>query len=202
MWALFCAVWGFSVGAFAQPPDAGKPKESEVKVKQPENNSPNRKTSGIVFPDIEGWKKSGITTYPNPALGYSINYDSYSGKGGRVTVYVYNGGESKIPDDINDRVVKSEFENAKSDIVKLGKQGLYQDLKEIRQQIVSVGNEGIKAHYALFYFDVRGQQVASELYLFSYQDNFIKIRATRPKTSEKNDEFDNLLKEIALIFAN
>lgn len=201
VWTFIYGVLGFSIGVFAQTPDAGKPKEPETKVKK-EDNSPTRKDQSIIFPEIEGWKKGSITTYPNPALGYSINYDSYSGEGGRVTVYVYDGGKSDISSDINDIVVRSEFENSRNDILKFANQGVYQNFREIRKQVISVGDKGIKAHYALFYFTVRGQDVASELYLFSHQGNFIKIRATRPKISEKSSEFNSLLDEIASVFVN
>lgn len=137
--------------------------------------------SAIVFPVVEGWEQGDKATYPSAELGYSIPYQSETG--GIVTVYVYNGGLTKIPDGIDDSSVKNEIKKAENDIKAYGEAGYYQDVKLIKSETVTLGGTGgsLKALYSLFSFKVRGAAVDSEIYLFGYKDQFIKIRATRAK---------------------
>ncbi len=158
----------------------------------------------IKFPDIEGWDKSEITKYPIPELGYSINYESE--EGGRVTVYIYNGGKKNIPGNINDKILKGEIDKAKGEIIQVGKMGAYQNVKEIKndEQVLG-GEEGkVKALHSLFSFSARGQQLTSEIFLFGYQNHFIKLRATRPfeKEDVKNQAMIDLLSAIDKLFSN
>lgn len=65
-----------------------KTSDSKIVKIPPLTNMPEQKTSrsnneGIEFPEIEDWEKGTITTFPNPAtrqpdpaLGYSIGYQS------------------------------------------------------------------------------------------------------------------------------
>jgi hypothetical protein len=191
-------------------PGSAKPKKTDETPKKTEETSkktvePDDQTSdeGITFPEIEGWEKGGIRTYPNAALGYSVAYQSE--EGGTITVYVYNGGLKKIPDDINDKILIDEIERAKNEIVQIGKMGVYENVKELKNDRVTLGgaNGKVKALRSLYYFKVRGNEVDSEIYLFSYKNNFIKIRSTRPKSEEgkENKAVMNLLAEIDKLFA-
>lgn len=161
------------------------------------------KKSAISFPEIEGWEKGNITTYPIAELGYSLAYQSE--EGGAVTIYVYNGGKKKIADGIDDKAVKAEIKQAGSDIEAFGEQGYYDNVKKIKDDTVTLGgtNGKTKALYSLYTFRVRGQDVESEIYLFGHQNNFIKIRATRPKSEDgaENTEFKNLLAELDKVFS-
>lgn len=157
----------------------------------------------LTFPVIEGWEKGDTTVYPTPELGYSIAYQSE--EGGTVTIYVYNGGLKKISNDITDKIVKSQMEQAKNDIKQYGKLGYYEDVKEVKSDTVTLGGSSgkIKALHSLFTFTIRGQDVDSEIYLFSHQNNFIKIRATRPQseTAAENEAMTTLLSEIDKLFS-
>ena len=162
------------------------------------------KGNEIVFPEVEGWEMGEITTYPTEELGYSIPYQSEEG-GGTVTIYVYNGGLKKIADGIDDKNVKSEIKKAGSDIELYGQKGYYDNVKKIKDDTVSLGGKDgkVKALYSLYSFKIRGNEVDSEIYLFGFQNNFIKIRATRPKgkDSAENVEVNNLLAEIGKLFS-
>lgn len=153
------------------------------------------KDSNIVFPDVDGWERSEISTYPTKELGYSVNYDSR--EGGRVTVYVYNGGHKSIPNGITDNLPQGEIEIAKDEINKVGRMGVYEDLKEVKNDSITLGGSSgkVKSLYSLFNFKLRGNVMTSEIYLFGYNNNFIKIRATRPKEAEGtvNKALANLL---------
>jgi hypothetical protein len=193
-------------------PGSAKPRKTDdsitVKIppaaKQTEEKTSGATNEGIEFPEIKDWERDSITTFPDPALGYSIGYES--DEGGRVTIYVYNGGLKKIPQDINEKVIKEEIERAKNEIIQIGKMGIYQGVKELKNDTVTLGGASgkVKALRSLFYFKVKGEEVDSEIYLFSYKNNFIKIRSTRPKSEKgtENKAILNLLAELDKIFAD
>lgn len=192
-------------------PGSARPKKTDdsttVKIPpaviMPEEKQSRSKNEGIEFPEIEDWDKGSITTFPDAALGYSIGYQSE--EGGRVTIYVYNGGLKSIPSDINSEVIKEEIERAKSEIFQIGKMGLYQGVKEVKFETVTLGGAKgkVKSLRSLLYFKIKGEEMDSEIYLFTYNNNFIKIRATRPKSDNgaENKAFMNLLAEIDKVFA-
>jgi hypothetical protein len=189
--AIFCSLFLLQTTATAQPP-GGKSESSKTTTR-----------TEIEFPDIDGWEKGEIQKFPTAALGYSIGYQSNYGD--IITIYVYNGGQTKIPNDINDKILKNEIEKAKNDIIQAGKAGYYENVKEIKNDTVTLGGADgkIKALHTLFNFKLRGQDVDSEIYLFGYRNNFIKIRATRPK-AEKNTEnkfLTSFLAEIEKVFS-
>jgi hypothetical protein len=166
-----------------------------------------QKSSGkgveVEFPDIEGWERGDIQTYPTAELGYSVPYQS--DEGGSVTVYVYNGGLKKISDGVEDANVKAQIEQAKNDIVQAGELGYYDNVKHVKDGTITLGGTDgkVKALYSLFTFKLRGQEAESEIYLFGYQDNFIKLRATRPKSKEgaENKATKTLLAAIGKMFS-
>lgn len=168
--------------------DASTSKDAAVSVN-------TTKGSAIVFPDVDGWKKGEVDTYPTPELGYSIGYQSR--EGGTVTVYVYNGGHKSIPNGITGNIVKGEIEIAKGEISQVGRMGIYPDLKAIKDGTITLGGSSgkVKSLYSLFNFKLKGTVMTSEIYLFGYNNNFIKIRATRPKEAEGtvNKALANLL---------
>jgi hypothetical protein len=172
--------------------------------KTEEKTTPSNNDEGIEFPEIKGWERGDIRTFPSAALGYSIAYQSPDG--GAVTIYVYNGGLKTVPSDVNDKAVKAEIDRAKNEITQIGKMGIYEGVKEVKNDTVTLGgtNGKVKALRSLFYFKVRGDEVDSEIYLFSYKNNFIKIRSTRPKSENgaENKAFSDLLADIDKLFAN
>lgn len=155
----------------------------------------------LLFPEVEGWEIGEVATYPTAELGYSVPYQSETA--GVVTFYVYNGGLSSIADGIDDQNVKNEIRKAESDIIAYGDAGYYQDVKLVKSESVILGGSGTrKVLYSLFSFKVRGTEVDSEIYLFGYKNNFIKIRLTRAKGKDGagNPEVDKLLLEVGKIF--
>lgn len=163
----------------------------------------NGKKSEIAFPDVAGWTKGEKTKYPTNDLGYSVGY---TGKGAAVTVYVYNGGNKSIPNDLTG-IVKAELERAKSDIFAAERAGYYTDVEEVKSDTAIVGGQKgkVKALRALFTLTARGMEMNSEIYIFPYENNFIKIRATHPKSSIiaiPEEDLIKLLFEIDSMFAN
>jgi hypothetical protein len=157
----------------------------------------------IVFPEVEGWEKSDIVRYPVPELGYSINYESETA--GRVTIYIYNGGRKTIANGITDSVVKAEIEKTKTEIYMVEKMGRYKNVKEIINDTLVLGGENgkIDALHCTLRFSAGSDDLTSEIYLFGFQNHFVKFRATRlyVKDEVKNAELARLLTSMDSLFS-
>jgi len=157
----------------------------------------------VDFPDVEGWERSDPYRYPK-GLGYSVQYDSI--RGGRVTVYVYNGGRKKIANDLSG-TVKDEMDRAKGEIYATEEAGYYENVKELTSDTITLGGAGgkLKALRAVFTLDDKRSNMVgvnksrtSEIYIFPHQNHFIKIRSTRSKEDGKtpNEAIAALFTEI------
>lgn len=158
----------------------------------------------INFPEVEGWEKGAITTYPYAELGYSINYESE--EGGRVTVYVYNGGRKTVPNNAKDSVIKGEIDKAKNEILTVEKMGRYKNVKELKDETIMLGgaNGKIECQHKLFSMTAGRDDLLSEIFLFGYQNHFIKLRATRlyAKEDTPNKSVTDLLTALDKVFSD
>ena len=194
--SLFCtlSILVFSASTLAQAPGKPSPGPTPIKIER------STKFDGNVnFPKIGGWTLTPKYVYPAPELGYSVSYESP--EGGRVTVYVYNGGRTTIPNDLNG-VVADEMNRAKGDIQAAVNAGMYESAKALRSETINFGgaNGRVKALYASYDLAARGNQLHSEIYLFPYQNYFVKIRATRPKSLATSEAVADLLAELDILF--
>lgn len=184
--------------------EKNKTEKSAQPSPTPEVKKAQTKKTEIVLPEIENWEKSEISKYPTPELGYSVNYES--DEAGRVTVYVYNNGLKKISNDLEDKTVKAEMKNAKDGIYQFEEAGYYQDVTELKNETVTLGGAAgkVKSLHATFTFKAGGKNLTSEVYLFVYQNNFIKLRATRPLTLKDDSKgaMTTLLSELDKVFSN
>ncbi len=153
-----------------------------------EQTKSNSGELNIEFPNVEAWDKSKVTRFPRADQGYMVNYTSE--EGGRITAYVYTGGQSKIPSGIEADILKEELKNAEAGIFYFEEMGYYQNVKKIKDNTVTLGgkNGKVKSLHSLFGFSANGNKLTSEIFLFGYKNHFIKFRATRP---QKDDESDN-----------
>lgn len=170
----------------------------ENKTKLGNGSKPDDKTKTedevtIVFPEVENWQRGEKRTYSSPELGYSVSYTSE--EGGTVSVFVYNGGNSSIANGTTDEVVIEEFDRTKARMKMLGGQAAV----EVKSDTVTLGGTSgkVSALRALYNFSLQNQTVDSEIFIFGYKNNFIKIMATRPKS--KNGENKSLIKLLAAI---
>lgn len=149
----------------------------------------------IELPAVDGWEKGKPVYYPTKEMGYSVTYKSE--EGGVVTIYVYNGGRSRIPGDLNNEVLSNEINDAKNGIFAAQDMGRYQGVKEERSGKVKLSGERgtLEALYSRLGMSVGGRDVTTEIYLLPYQNHFIKIRATRPKEKDgtKNEALEKLM---------
>lgn len=151
-----------------------------------DDTTKNSEDAAIIFPDIKGWTRGDITTFPTAELGYSIGYESR--EGGRITVYVFDMGEEEIADGVESDKVKAELAEAERQIQAAVDAGYYADLVKIKSETITLGGKDgkVKSLYTRYGFTVRGNDLTSEIYVFGYKNNFIKFRATRPKEDAKS----------------
>lgn len=215
--AALCGVFMMQSAAFAQDksgsaksgkPDSGSTEQTDKNTKQTEK-APNGLAPitlddlAVNLPEVDGWEKGDIQKYPTEEMGFSVNYQSR--QGGRVTVYVYNGGNKKIGDGAGDKIVKDELNKAKGEIRQMADFGYYENLKELKNETTSLGANGKnKVLYALYNFGAGDKVAASEIYIFGNQNRFVKIRATRARdNNEAGDKMvADLLKELDAFFSN
>ncbi len=169
-----------------------------VKTKQ------STQSDEIVFPIVDGWEKGDVQNYPVAELGYSVPYRSDDGD--VITIYVYNAGVKNIPDTLDHKAIKGQMKQAKFDVFAMVEAGYYKNVREIKNETITLGGSSgkVKALYALLEFTARDVGSDSEIYLFPYRGNFIKIRATRPKTdgAVRSPEFLDLLAVLDAMFSN
>ncbi len=158
----------------------------------------------VDFPEVEGWLLSPKIVYPQAALGYSVNYESEK-LGARVTVYVYNGGRSSIPNSLTGAVAE-ELERARAEIMAVVEAGFYERATPRASETITLGggDGNVKALYAYYEIAARGRTLDSEIYLFPYNNHFVKFRATLPKggnVEEKAAAFSALLDAMDELFS-
>lgn len=194
---FLCGLFFLQADVNAQDDAGGRPAEAPKKTTTEKSETND---SDFEFPDIAGWKKS-VSSFGG-SLGDMANYDSV--EGGRVTLYFYDGGRNLIPDDLTSKILKDEMLNAKAGILQFGERGLYQNIREVKNDTVTLGGKSgkVKALYAQFYFSASGNDLVSEIFLFPFKNNFLKIRASRPKEIEKSVVFQAFLAEVDAYFSN
>ena len=173
-------------------------KDKSAKEKTTKAKSANKE---LVFPEIEGWEKSGKTQYPQSELGYSVNYESE--EGGRITVYVYDMGMKKIESGVEDKNVVAQLNKAESEIKQIAELGYYDNVKKVKSETITLGGDDgkVKSLYTLYELTARGNELTSEIHLFGHNNKFIKFRATRAREETKSDFIMDFLKEMDKLFA-
>jgi len=155
----------------------------------------------IEFPTVDGWTRGEKQIIPDDGggRGHVINYDSKTN--GRVTVYIYTRGLKSIPDGLG-KLVEEELEGAKAAIRVVAGTGAYGEVKGGKTETITLGGDKgrVKSLRASYVFNRNGQVLNSEIYLFGYQDHFIKLRASRP-ASASNEAFAALLLSLDQLFS-
>jgi hypothetical protein len=167
--SLFLALFVFfaitAAGVYAQPKTSPTPTAKMA-------------TANLKFPEIDGWVKGESVGMPYDQMGMVVPYNSKNGAS--VTIYVYNRGLKDIPATLT-ASVKDEFDGARKSLFELEKMGLSSNVKEIKSETSKLGGDSgtVSSLYALFSMSIRGENVKSEIYLFPYDHNFVKIRITQ-----------------------
>jgi len=153
----------------------------------------------VTFPEVDGWELSEKTQYPTPDMGYSVNYESPAA---RITIYVYTGGQSAIPNSLLG-VVAEEMKGTQAGINTIVERGGYESAKELKNETVTLGGKNGKVKSLHVHYDLRagGRDLDSHIYLFPYNNYFVKLRMTGPKAATPNAGIATLLEAIDLLFS-
>lgn len=187
-----------SIEAIAQKPESkplppASPTPMKLERETPFNGD-------VTFPEVDGWDLSDKYRYPTAALGYSVNYETDNT---RVTVYVYSGGQKSIPNDLGG-VVADEMKKARSELKAAVEAGLYESADAGNTESITIAkNKGaVKALYTPLKIRARGNTLTSEIFIFPYNNYFIKIRAThRSPEAASGSEFVSLREALDLLFS-
>lgn len=162
-----------------------------VGIAQPADDPPGPK---IEWPDVKGFTRGKVQTFPKAELGYSVAYDT---PGLAVTIYVYNLGLKKIPDGAKSDEVKDEMKRTVADLDRAKQAGLYKSVKEIgKEETVALGKVKGAPSALRRQFEVERKDGVklSAIYVTGYKDHFVKIRITHnPDDKEAADKIATLL---------
>lgn len=187
----------FAVSAFAQKPESKpSPVASPTPLKLERETA---FTGDVTFPEVEGWELTERQQYPTPEMGYSHNYESPSG---RVTVYVYNGGRKTIPNSLKGPVA-DEVKMAQAGIMAFVERGSYESAKEVKNETVMLGGAKgkVQSLHVLYALRAGGRDLNSHIYVFPYNNYFIKIRMTGPLVKEPSADTVALFEALDLLFS-
>jgi hypothetical protein len=109
--------------------------------------------------------------YDPPALGVSYQYN---GPGLSLTIYIYDGGETDIPDGGDTVLTCQQYENAKHDVMAAG----YPHTTFKSEQLVRLDPpaDSPLAREAVFEFEQQNEPVVSYLWTTGVAKNFVKLR--------------------------
>lgn len=163
---FWCLVWVALVAA------CSKPKVEITRI--PVEEKP------FSFPEVEGWTRSDPRPLPKESGGYSVAYDSVDMIA--VTVYVYNRGLTHVPQDLSDEVLVNEINSAEAAIFEAERMQIYENVRLEKSGTWTLGGlkDAPQALYARFRIRIEDRENGSEIYVLPYQNQFIKIRVTRP----------------------
>ena len=183
-----------SSGALAQTKPSATPTPEKIKLERVTKFDGN-----VKFPDVDGWTRSDKYRYPTPELGYSVTYESPSG---RATVYVYNAGLETIPNELTGPV-NEQMLKAREEIKAIVEQGAYDSSTEGKIETVTIGGPAgkIKSLHTEFTIKAKGNEFDSETYIFPYNNYFIKFRITRPKAVGRTEALQELMKALDALFS-
>jgi hypothetical protein len=95
---------------------------------------------------------------------------------------------------------------AKAEIGAAVEANIYDSAEEISSSTVKLGGEEGKviSLYSLYLIKAGNRDLDSEIYVFPYENYFIKLRATRPKgpEGEKNAAITTLMMELDRLFSH
>ena len=162
-----------------------------------------KKAIEVKFPEIEGWTKGNVSGGVTEQMGLIAPYNAKSSA--IATIYVYDRGIQKIPDDLSG-VVETEFKETKDSLYRLVQMGLYKSVKEVKSETSTLGGAKgkVKALHAIFIMKMKGTDTISEIYLFSYKNYFVNITLTQPKAvagEELKKELENFVAAMDTLFA-
>jgi hypothetical protein len=142
----------------------------------------------IAWPDVKGFEKQKPNTFKDTNLGYSVSYISENLV---VVVFVYNLGLKEIPVGPNSDAVKAEMYESLLALEANKKTGRYKALSPLDEGVVPFGSSKTAPQLRRKRYEIeitKEGPAFAELYVTSYKNHFIKIRATYPRDEKTKSE--------------
>ncbi|MDB2685947.1 hypothetical protein N9Y42_01940 [Mariniblastus sp.] len=151
-----------------------------------ESKNATAPAASITLPTLSGWSKSEKRPLPPTDHGFTIAYD-HEESGLAVTLYQFTRGLTSIPNDVNSTIVKEEMAGAKMGIQQAVQFGAWQSAKEIKSEIIQLGESEQQALWSQYELTVDGELLASDIYVWAQANTIFKIRSTsHSKDAESN----------------
>ena len=149
---------------------------------------------GLTFPDrvagaeIEASTDNEKTT---PGLGYRVTYREPEWT---IDVYIYDLGQTSIPEDPGSGVLKSQLRQAHRDILEVERSGIYSKVKLTRSYVMrdSDGRARLDCSDYTYVHETAGP-VDSFLCLAGWHNKFVKFRLTSPRHAGSDAEAKRFL---------
>lgn len=133
-------------------------------------------------------------------LGYSVSYGSRESL--IVTLYIYDMGESHIPDGPGSPEVQEQLRRAVGDILQAERMGLYKNVQQAREATVTLGGgapgQGLVARGVVFHLEVQGEPKTSHVYTSGHRGAFVKLRCTYAHDEPSEAQSEDLLRRFLL----
>ncbi len=146
----------------------------EQSVRRSQNGEVLEPVIDLVTPP--GWSKSELRALPTDDHGFTVAFEHESGL--CVTLYQYTRGQSSIPDDVDSASVREELQLAKNGIEQAVEFGFWQAAKENASGTIMLGDSQQKALWSQYNLTVDGTTVASDIYVWTCSNAFLKLRCS------------------------
>lgn len=149
---------------------------------------------GIEFPNsVGGFARKFTQNYEgtNPGLGSSVRYQRGAWW---ADVYVYDMGQSAIPDGADGTLVKAQYQQASGDILKAAEVGLYKSATALGTFTMPRQGAAKFTCGAFSIADAKGKALDSILCVTGSHNKFVKLRISVPRgksTAKEVEAFIN-----------
>lgn len=156
------------------------------------------KNTGFLFPTlIAEFVYDNKREYGDPGLGYGLNY--WYKKEVLATIIVYNLGIKDIQDGTNGSQVLSQYNQAKSEIVRSVEAGHYELVTQL-QDLRIFSDAFLTVSYSIIGKDNSNKR--SHLFVRGQEGYFIKVRVTANNSETNDKKVAKFLEELLKIISS
>ena len=179
--------------------------EREATMKTPANNSTSASTpeglrlsiqgtvlSGleslepvIEIPRIQGWTTANFQVLPEEEFGFFIGFRHESGL--TLTLYQYSLGHKEIPNTLG-KLTNTEMKRAVSGIQQAVQAGAWKAARQIDSGESNLGDSSKTALWSRHILELEDFELASDTYVWAYNDRIFKVRSTGDQLRSKVQE--------------
>ena len=135
--------------------------------------------SSFRFPNqLANFIRGDLHRYPSPELGASVPY-THEREAITLTLYVYNGGEGKIPSGPGP-AAEAQLKSATINVATLVRMKRYKSARVLGRKVVPFGEPPRKMLRTLLRIEIGGGVSESQIIVTGWKGQFFKVRASYP----------------------